>query len=1495
MRKLLILLLLCSCGIVNAQEVMKVRRAAAIDRNVAIRNIYVNESGNRWVADTKGVFLVQSPEFANPITIDATDWSLLSAPDGNEELKIPRATLEKVMGRDFSEITTAQLDRARNELYIGTKYSGVYHFKTQPQLQLIDQLTTKNTKLRSNTIQTIFVAGPGKVWIGTYDGLLEIEDGKDKVHGKYFSIEAIDQWEGKVWVVSDGEVLEMDRKGDFYGFEIETRMVEGQVKDLAFDSRGRLWIASEIVVRYNFDTEGYDLFGPAQEYTSQFVNCIAVDQDDALWVGTKDKGVYYIGKAVSMTAELIVETPLDCQANAKNASLKVLASGGQPPYNYQWSGGLQGENPKGLSAGTYTVTITDKKGLSIEAQKVIKDNSLDISISQQKPAGQGGRSDGHALVSVKPANARYNYQWDNGEQTSTAKQLNVGEHKVTVTGDNGCTTVATVTITEALSPLAVNLEQTKTNDCHGAESAEIVATTSGGQGPYTYQWSEANLKGAQATRLAAGTYALTVTDASGNTANASIAISAPNALKVTITPKSPATTNMANGRAKATAEGGNGNFSFKWDTGEITETAEKLAPGTHTVTVTDAKGCTATAAVDINENVLPLSVELITKADIKCAGDNTAALVAEVSGGKEPFQYQWSTEKGNGTNANNLTAGNYQININDAAGNTTNAKITINQPEALTATITPRSPANTNQADGKAKVSAKGGSGKYTYQWDTGESGETAEKLAAGKHTVTITDEAGCTTTASVDVSEDILPLAVELVTKNEIECAGGSTASLTAEISGGKGPFQYQWSTDKGNAENATGLAAGNYQITVTDAAGNNANAQLTVSEPQPLTADITPRSPANTNQADGKAKVNAKGGSGKYTYQWDTGESGETAEKLAAGTHTVTITDEAGCSTTASVDVSEDILPLAVELINKNEIDCAGGSGASLVAEISGGKGPFQYQWSTDKGNGESANGLAAGNYQITVSDAAGNTANAKLTVNEPQPLTVTITPRSPANTNQADGKAKVSAKGGTGKYSYQWDTGENGETAEKLAAGKHTVTVTDGAGCTSTATIEVSEDILPLNVELVTKSEIQCAGESSASLTAEISGGKGPFQYQWSTDKGNGENASGLAAGNYGVTITDAAGTSKSVDVKVAEPGALTVSVNQTAPASTNGSDGRATAKASGGSGGYTFQWDSGENTADASNLIPGQHKVTVTDKNGCSATGEINITENILAMSIDLKQTAEINCAGEQTAALQVEVKGGKAPYQFAWNNSAVSGEQAANLGPGEYAVTVTDASGLTQQDQLSIAALQPLSVEIANNKPATNEDSEDGRATLNITGGTPAYVIKWDNEEIGDQASELAFGPHTVTVTDAKGCSKEVSFETGKKILPDLTAGRLRAGQTLQVSQVYFEADSTNVTTESYPVLNEIAEFLEENPLVVIEVGGHTNNQPPHEFCDRLSSARAKSAALYIVQQGIDPQRVVYKGYGKREPKYSNATADGRRKNQRVEVKILRLN
>ena len=153
---------------------------------------------------------------------------------------------------------------------------------------------------------------------------------------------------------------------------------------------------------------------------------------------------------------------------------------------------------------------------------------------------------------------------------------------------------------------------------------------------------------------------------------------------------------------------------------------------------------------------------------------------------------------------------------------------------------------------------------------------------------------------------------------------------------------------------------------------------------------------------------------------------------------------------------------------------------------------------------------------------------------------------------------------------------------------------------------------------------------------------------------------------------------------------------------------------------------------------------------------------------------------------------------------------------------------------------------------------------------------------------------MAEGKHTVTVKDANGCSVEVSLETKRKIIPKLSLRDLRAGSKIRLEKLYFDADSSSIKTTSIPVLDELFDFLAENGSVAVEIGGHTNGIPAHDFCDRLSTARAKAVSDYIVSKGIDPKRVLYKGFGKRKPIATNKSKEGRLKNQRVEVKILRI-
>ena len=225
--------------------------------------------------------------------------------------------------------------------------------------------------------------------------------------------------------------------------------------------------------------------------------------------------------------------------------------------------------------------------------------------------------------------------------------------------------------------------------------------------------------------------------------------------------------------------------------------------------------------------------------------------------------------------------------------------------------------------------------------------------------------------------------------------------------------------------------------------------------------------------------------------------------------------------------------------------------------------------------------------------------------------------------------------------------------------------------------------------------------------------------------------------------------------------------------------------------------------------------------------------------------------------------------------------------------GEYSVTVTDAKDKVLVKKIILSQPEPLKISVKSIKK--NLVGAGSLVNFNIEGGTPGYRLEIDGIVTDLSEQNIGFGKHEAKVVDVFGCDAFVDFEVeGEKIMANLDASKIRVGQIVRIKNLYFKADSTDITFKSKPVLDEIFEFLLDNPEIVVEIGGHTNNIPSNEYCDKLSSARAKNVAEYMIRRGVAKSRISYKGYGKRKPIASNATAAGRRKNQRVEMKILSL-
>jgi len=390
-------------------------------------------------------------------------------------------------------------------------------------------------------------------------------------------------------------------------------------------------------------------------------------------------------------------------------------------------------------------------------------------------------------------------------------------------------------------------------------------------------------------------------------------------------------------------------------------------------------------------------------------------------------------------------------------------------------------------------------------------------------------------------------------------------------------------------------------------------------------------------------------------------------------------------------------------------------------------------------------------------------------------------------------------------------------------------------------------------------------------------------------------SGNQVKGLAAGDYSVSVSDASGKTASTSFKLEQPNSIQIKINVLSPASTNNADGKATAQASGGSGTFSYKWDNGETLPSATKLSPGTHTLSVTDAKGCTSTANVDITENILPLVIELEEKSSIPCFGAKSGAILAKIQGGKAPYRFQWSDPNTRDEAAIGLPAGNYSLTVTDATGAQKTAQMSLNQPEAMSLSLSKKYGVTAETAKDGLATVQVKGGTGPLKYAWSTGETIPTAQQLGMGKNTVTVTDAKGCTANLGVDINKKNIPELTAGRIRNGQAIRVEQLQFDIDSINIKASFIPILDEVFEFLTDNPGITVEVGGHTNGLCQDEFCIRLSTARAKSVAEYLINKGIDAKRVLFKGYGRTIPIATNSTPEGRQKNQRVEIKIVRMN
>ncbi|MGD1848913.1 MAG: T9SS type A sorting domain-containing protein [Salibacteraceae bacterium] len=435
---------------------------------------------------------------------------------------------------------------------------------------------------------------------------------------------------------------------------------------------------------------------------------------------------------------------------SSDGTAAVQATNGVFPYTYQWSNGSSSDNQFGLSAGVYTVTVTDLTGCSaVFTDTVGSPDSIIIQFSANTPPTCGGCNDGSVVANAFDGTPNYSFLWNNGfgsgpGTSSFNNNLSAGIYTVTVTDQNGCTKSNSVLLGSL--PLSTTVNITNIT-CNGFGDGMAMAAPVGGTAPYTYNWSNGATM-PSISGLVSGVYSVTVTDNVGSTSSAiGIVAQAPPMGLTAVVISQPFPIGSANGIAQATGTGGLPPYSFVWSTGfsatsNAISTLTGLVAGTYTVTMTDNNGCSNVSSVILQTPGSGLSVN-VNATDVTCPGGNDGSATPVVTGGTTPFTYLWSNGSSQLT-INNLSAGIYTVTVSDQTGATTvgNATVTSPTPIFITSTSMPPTCGNSN---GSITASASGGAGGFSYLWATGATGTTISGLAAGNYTVTVTDANGCT------------------------------------------------------------------------------------------------------------------------------------------------------------------------------------------------------------------------------------------------------------------------------------------------------------------------------------------------------------------------------------------------------------------------------------------------------------------------------------------------------------------------------------------------------------------------------------------------------------------------------------------------------------------------------------------------------------------------------------------------------------------------------
>jgi len=917
------------------------------------------------------------------------------------------------------------------------------------------------------------------------------------------------------------------------------------------------------------------------------------------------------------------------------------------------------------------------------------------------------------------------------------------------------------------------------------------------------------------------TVTLTALDSHGNSSSRNITISVSTTLKIAGMSLSSCDLSPTLALFEADAEGGNGSFSYLWkglNTGSqpfmviipfppslqfsnttILETPffnNTMATGFYDIrlVVTDGNGCTDSSEIKIYKSGAVFNNQTMRYSEA-CEGE-----IKTYSVNYEPDAiYDWSVTNGTILNSNPDTS---RVSVRWNLGVVQGRIITtVHEPNILfaggqcessvidTVTIIPiptpvfNNPLTTACSGSESTYTL---TGTYAYQnWMVTGGVITAGgkmednyitvkwgSIPAGSIAVSVGNNSSCT--GSVVINVTVLNLSGTITSLSDITCNGGSDGSVNVAATTGSGTAPYVYSLDGAAFQPGgtfTGVSAGNHSVRIRDALLCTFDLPFIINQPEPLSVMVSSQTDVICfGESNGSVTVTSTGGVAPYQYRINGGglQSSNIFSGLSSGSYTITVQDSHGCTADVPCTITQPASAFSgtVSVLN---VLCFGETTGAINLTIAGGAVPYSFVWNNGAVT-EDIENISAGNYSVTVTDSHGCTTIISAVVGQPAAaLTGIIISQTDVSVYGGnDGSVIVSGSGGTPPYQYSIDgvIFQASGTFGSLSAGTYTIAVSDLNMCSSNITVTVTQPVIPLTANITSRNDVLCFGSENGSVTVAGWGGTLPYAYSINggTYQTSGEFGS-LSEGTYTVTVRDAALDLYDVSFTITEPEALEIAVSGEDVHCYGGSTGSVTAMATGGTGIYSYEWNTVpvQITQTAINLTSGTYSVMVTDANGCTSSKEVTISQPPVDMVISVSQVNNL-CAGGTTGSATAVVTGGLLPYVYMWNSMPEqTKETATDLPAGNYTVTVTDSYGCIRTRTVIITEPQAVSVQ-ASITDASCPDSNDGSINITISGGTTPYDIFWSDGVTAQNRSGLASGTYSAIVTDKNNCTGSVIAE-----------------------------------------------------------------------------------------------------------------------------------